>query len=132
MPPPLLGAPGVHYLDLGGIQARSLLDFGGSDALWAGITKLYASGSGLTSVDGVARLASCRYLYLDNNHLNAPEILRIAAELPPGAQLVALDVSGNPGADAATEAALAAVPALAGAEYLNGRRISREQTRTWE
>lgn len=37
----------VHYLDLAGVQARCLRDFGGSHALWRGITKLYASHSGL-------------------------------------------------------------------------------------
>ncbi len=115
----------MHYLDLSGIQARSLLDFGGSDAFWAGITKLYASNSGLTSADGVARLTSCRYLYLDNNSLTYAETMRIARELPSGTQLLALDVSGNPGITAVTETALVDAPALAGVEYLNGRRIYR-------
>jgi hypothetical protein len=33
----------VHYLDLGGIRATSLRDFGGSMVFWGGLTKLYGA-----------------------------------------------------------------------------------------
>jgi hypothetical protein len=114
---------GVHYLDLGGVQAASLLDFGGTDALWGGVTKLYASRCGLTSLDGIARLTSVRYLYLDHNQLGAEELRRLCAALPAG-QLEALDLSGNCGGeDPELVEALLCSGLLARCQFLNGRRL---------
>lgn len=114
---------GIHYVDLGGIQASSLLDFGGSDQLWAGVTKLYASRSGFTSLAGIGMLRSIKYLYLDANNLPGEELLRLASELPLG-QLHALDLRDNPGLhDGRVLPALLDSGVLARCEYLNGHRI---------
>ncbi|EFN56812.1 hypothetical protein CHLNCDRAFT_144347 [Chlorella variabilis] len=111
----------LHYLDLGGIQRCSLADFGGAPELLAGITKLYASHSGLRSVEGLGRLPAVRWLYLDHNRLPEAELLRLPGVLA-GVRLEALDVSGNPGCTPEVERRLLASGLLAQAEFFNGRR----------
>ena len=49
----------------------------GGVTLLTGVTKLYACHSGLTSLAGLERLASIRWLYLDRNALSAQELLRL-------------------------------------------------------
>ncbi|KAL4444164.1 hypothetical protein ABPG75_011901 [Micractinium tetrahymenae] len=129
---PLLALPGgvlahvegpIHYLDLGSLQARSLADFGGSDELLAGVTKLYACHSGLRSLEGLQRFRALRWLYLDHNELGSAELLRIPELLPSDVRLESLDVRGNPGCTPEVEAALAASSLLEGAEFLNGQRL---------
>lgn len=115
----------VHYLDLAGLQARSLRDFGGSPELWAKVTKLYASNSALQSVDGLEQLTAVRFLYVDHNNLPEAELLRLPVVLPAGVKLETLDLRGNPGLTPAVEAALEASPLLARAEFFNGRRLRR-------
>lgn len=112
----------LHYLDLGGVQATCLSDYQGSEYLWSNIKKLYASNCGLQTVAGVSSLISCRYLYLDGNALQKEELLRLAEELPL-TEIVALDISRNPGMDDEVEEALLASPALAACEYFNGQRV---------
>ncbi|PSC76662.1 leucine rich repeat [Micractinium conductrix] len=114
----------LHYLDLGGVQAPSLAAFGGVTLL-TGVTKLYACHSGLTSLAGLERLASIRWLYLDRNALSAQELLRLPEVLPAGVRLEALDVSGNPGCTPEVEAALQSSGLLRHAEYFNGARLRR-------
>ncbi|KAL4855353.1 Ran-binding protein M [Chlorella vulgaris] len=114
----------LHYLDLGGVQERSLAAFGGAPELLAGITKLYASHSGLASVDGLQRLPAVRWLYLDHNQLPESELLRLPEVLPAGLKLEALDVSGNPGCTAEVERRLLASSLLTVADFFNGRRLS--------
>jgi hypothetical protein len=125
----------IHYLDLGGIQACSLLSFGGSGEFWAGITKLYASNCGLQNIQGVSLLKNCRYLYLDNSKLIKEELLKLITELPTSLhhRLVSLDLSNNPGYDDQVEAAMLASPLFAIEEeghtcYLNGKKIVRTAT----
>jgi hypothetical protein len=123
-------ATAIHYLDLAGIQATSLQDFGGSDDFWAGVTKLYASNSGLKSIDGISRLKKCRYLYLDNNNLPKEELLKLTSELQTSLhhKLITLDVMDNPGLDEEVTTALLASSLFAvddGNCYLNGKRIQR-------
>jgi len=72
----------VHYLDLAGLQAVSLGDFGGSAIFWGGLTKLYASRCGLRSLDGLEALNSIMYLYLDFNNLCENELQRLCRQLP--------------------------------------------------
>jgi hypothetical protein len=127
-----LNSSAVHYLDLGGIQADSLLHFGGTDEFWAGITKLYASHSGLKSIEGVAKLKGCRFLYLDNSNLPKNELLKLATELSASLhhKVVALDLSNNPGWDEEVEIALVTSPLFAyeeGTCYLNGKKIFLQQ-----
>ena len=109
----------IHYLDLSGIQAHSLQDFGGSDDFWAGITKLYASRSGLKSVLGISKLKNCQYLYLDHCNLNKNELLKLITELPASLhhRLVSLDLTCNPGWDEEVEIAIFASNLFC---YLNG------------
>jgi hypothetical protein len=114
---------GTHYVDLGGVQAASLQDFGGRADFWGGITKLYASRCGLTHLDGIGSLTTVQYLYLDLNRLGAAELRRLCDDLPPG-QLRALDLSGNPGLDdAGLLADLRASGLLRNCEFLNGQRL---------
>eukprot|EP00240_Pyramimonas_obovata_P006764 CAMPEP_0118954068 /NCGR_PEP_ID=MMETSP1169-20130426/57649_1 /TAXON_ID=36882 /ORGANISM="Pyramimonas obovata, Strain CCMP722" /LENGTH=172 /DNA_ID=CAMNT_0006901641 /DNA_START=124 /DNA_END=639 /DNA_ORIENTATION=- len=90
--------PGPHYLELGGIRATCLLDFGGSPAFWGNITKLYASRCRMRSLDGIDTLHNMRFLYLDQNELPEAELLRILDELPAAAdRLEVLDVRDNIG-----------------------------------
>jgi hypothetical protein len=49
----------------------------GGASLLAGATKLYASHSGLQSLEGLQALTAIRYLYLDHNALPAEELLRL-------------------------------------------------------
>lgn len=116
----------IHYLDLGGVQASSLADFGGSDELLAGITKLYASHCGLRSLDGLHRLPSIRWLYLDHNQLGEAELMRLAEVLPAGARLEALDVRDNTGCTPQVEEQLQGSSLLARAEFMNGQRLHRQ------
>ena len=58
-----------HYLDISGTRASCLEDFGGDDETLAGIVKLYAGRCLLTSLRGLERFTSLRYLYLDQNQL---------------------------------------------------------------
>lgn len=53
---------------------------GGAPALWAGVTKLYASNCSLESLDGVEALRGVLWLYLDNNRLEQGELLRLLSE----------------------------------------------------
>ena len=85
--PELINVPGgllhwvndpVHYLDLGGIPAASLVDLGGSPTFWAGVTKLYASNGALVDVRGLQLLRNIKYLYLDNNKLPENELMVMA------------------------------------------------------
>ncbi|PRW51022.1 Leucine Rich Repeat family [Chlorella sorokiniana] len=115
----------VHYLDLAGIQARSLRDFGGRAELWGKVTKLYASSSGLQSLDGLEQLSTIRFLYLDHNSLAESELLRLPDVLPAGVRLETLDLRGNPGLTPAVETALESSPLLARTEFFNGRRLRR-------
>lgn len=120
----------IHYLDLGGILAGCLLDFGGTDEFWAGINKLYASNCGLQRIKGIAKLRDCRYLYLDNSNLPKEELLKLATELSASLhrKLVTLDLSNNPGWDEEVEIALLATPLFAfeeGTCYLNGKKIQQ-------
>lgn len=71
----------VHYLDLGGVEADSLDAFGAPLSLWAGVTKLYASGSGLRTLGHAAdHLTAVRFLYLDGNGLEECELRRLLAK----------------------------------------------------
>jgi hypothetical protein len=120
----------IHYLDLGGIQARSLLYFGGTDEFWENITKLYASNSGFSKIDGISRLKNCRYLYLDNSNLPKEELLKLIHDLPASLhhRIVTLDLSNNPGYDEEVERALLASSLFAvndGNCFLNGKKIQR-------
>ncbi|KAI7842483.1 hypothetical protein COHA_003837 [Chlorella ohadii] len=115
----------VHYLDLAGLAARSLRDFGGSPELLGKVTKLYASNSGLQSLDGLERLTAVRFLYLDHNNLPESELLRLPDLLPAGVRLETLDLRGNPGLTPAVEAALESSPLLTRAEFFNGCRLRR-------
>ena len=63
----------LHYLDLSGTRASCLDDFGGDDETLAGVTKLYAGRCLLTSLRGLERFSSLRYLYLDQNLLESLE-----------------------------------------------------------
>lgn len=72
----------LDYLDLGGYIAPSLDALGGSAALWKGLTKLYASGSSLESLDGIEKLSRSSHLYLDNNLLSRKELLRLKSACP--------------------------------------------------
>ncbi|GAB4818391.1 hypothetical protein N2152v2_005437 [Parachlorella kessleri] len=100
----------IHYLDLGGVQATNLRDFGGSQGFWGGVTKLYASDCGLRRLDGIAQLSRVIWLYLDNNQLCEAELLRLLSGIPAG-QLKALDISGNVGCTDEVLAALEAATA---------------------
>jgi hypothetical protein len=116
----LAGVAGpLHYLDLGGVSAASLAEFGLPAAALAGVVKAYCCGSGLTSLDGVGPPAALRYLYLDGNALPEAALLALAAA-PWARTLEALDVRGNPGCTPAACAALRA--ALAPGAFLNGAR----------
>jgi hypothetical protein len=112
----------LHYLDLGGVAAASLAEFGLPAAALAGVVKAYCCGSGLTSLAGFgAAAAALRYLYLDGNALPEADLLALAAA-PWAALLEALDVRGNPGCTPAACAALRA--ALRPGAFLNGARVA--------
>ena len=117
----LTSAP-PHYVDLGGVQATSLLAFGASEEFWSHVTKLYASNCGLQTINGISALTNCRYLYLDGNALPKKELLRLA-EMLPATGIIALDISNNPGLVEEVETALLNCPAVRLCEFFNGKRI---------
>ncbi|KAK2079381.1 hypothetical protein QBZ16_003072 [Prototheca wickerhamii] len=138
--PELINVPGgllhwvndpVHYLDLGGIPAASLVDLGGSPTFWAGVTKLYASNGALVDVRGLQLLRNIKYLYLDNNKLPENELMVMAGMLPQG-QLECLDIRGNPGLTPSVMDALLRHGVVDRCQYVNGRRLDLDLTSIWD
>lgn len=73
LPPPLLA---------GCLRLCAPSSPAGGASLLAGVTKLYASHSGLQSLEALQGLTAIRYLYLDHNALTAEELLRLPGDLP--------------------------------------------------
>ena len=129
-----------HYLDISGTRASCLDDFGGDDETLAGVIKLYAGRCLLTSLRGLERFTSLRYLYLDQNQLASVEwtsVFRtdgtvrshsLFAADDEGASatawspqhLLVIDLQGNPVTErVGWDAPLCGLPQL---EWLNGTR----------
>mmetsp|Transcript_42108 Transcript_42108/g.70260 ORF Transcript_42108/g.70260 Transcript_42108/m.70260 type:complete len:190 (+) Transcript_42108:498-1067(+) len=123
--------PSPHYLDLGGIRATCLLDFGGAPPFWGNLTKLYASRCKLHRLDGIAALTRIQYLYLDHNLLPEKEILRLLSDLPGAAhRLEALDVTSNIGCTPEVETRLHT--GLHQAQWINGLKKRRGSFEQWD
>ena len=140
----------LHYLDISGVRASCLADFGGDDETLAAVAKLYAGRCLLTNLRGLERFTSLRYLYLDHNLLESLEwtslngdgamqthSLSAASDESDSAtgweprQLLVIDLQGNPITQVAGwDAPLDGLPQL---EWLNGTRWTaarRAATRT--
>eukprot|EP00966_Prymnesium_polylepis_P215539 4991355-Prymnesium_polylepis.1 len=116
----------LHYLDVSGIRANSIAEFGGDDVTVGGIVKLYAGRCQLVSLCGLERFTSLRYLYLEENNLRPLEWTDSEGRVhglfdeATGWQLLNIDLQGNPVSEGSGADCL--LCGLSCLEWLNGTR----------